>query len=104
VIGNRLEPQLALHLEHVADLVEDPGEIAVGQPAGWLVAVGFAQVGVGELRMGGSVRGQVDVDSGRGRRIRAGDAAGHGGDGTGRTRPTGSQPATTRSLPARFAR
>ena len=31
VVGDRLEDELALDLEHVADLVEDPGEVAVGQ-------------------------------------------------------------------------
>ena len=31
VVGDGLEHELALDLEHVADLVEDPGEIAVGQ-------------------------------------------------------------------------
>ena len=31
VVGDRLERDLALDLEHVADLVEDPGEVAVRQ-------------------------------------------------------------------------
>ena len=31
VVGDGLEHELALELEHVADLVEDPGEVAVGQ-------------------------------------------------------------------------
>jgi hypothetical protein len=31
VVGDRLERDLALDLEDVADLVEDPGEVAVGQ-------------------------------------------------------------------------
>ena len=31
VVGDGLEDELALELEHVADLVEDPGEVAVGQ-------------------------------------------------------------------------
>ena len=31
VVGDGLEHELALDLEHVADLVEDPGEVAVGQ-------------------------------------------------------------------------
>ena len=31
VVGDGLEDELALDLEHVADLVEDPGERAVGQ-------------------------------------------------------------------------
>ena len=31
VVGDGLEDELALDLEHVADLVEDPGEVAVGQ-------------------------------------------------------------------------
>ena len=31
VVGDRLEDELALQLEDVADLVEDPREVAVGQ-------------------------------------------------------------------------
>ena len=31
VIGDRLEDEFALEFEDVADLVEDPGEVAVGQ-------------------------------------------------------------------------
>ena len=31
VVGDDLEPELTLELEHVADLVEDPGKVAVGQ-------------------------------------------------------------------------
>ena len=31
VVGDGLEHELALELEHVADLVEDPGEVAVGE-------------------------------------------------------------------------
>ena len=34
VVGDGLEHELALDLEHVADLVEDPGEVAVGQARG----------------------------------------------------------------------
>ena len=34
VIGHGLEDELALDLEHVADLVEDPGEVAVRQGGG----------------------------------------------------------------------
>ena len=33
MVGDGLEDELALDLEHVADLVEDPGEVAVGQLA-----------------------------------------------------------------------
>jgi hypothetical protein len=43
VVGDRLERDLALDLEDVADLMEDPGEVAVGQ----LVAAAFAGVIVG---------------------------------------------------------
>ena len=45
VVGDGLEHELALDLEHVADLVEDPGQVAVGQRravgpslGGWSVA------------------------------------------------------------------
>ena len=34
VVGDGLEDELALDLEHVADVVEDPGEVAVGQVGG----------------------------------------------------------------------
>ena len=34
VVGDGLEDELTLELEHVADLVEDPGEVAVGQVGG----------------------------------------------------------------------
>jgi len=36
VVGDRLERELALDLEDVADLVEDAGEIAVGQVGGFV--------------------------------------------------------------------
>jgi hypothetical protein len=34
VVGHRLEYELALDLEHIPDVVEDPGEVAVGQRPG----------------------------------------------------------------------
>ena len=90
VIGDGLEAQLALDLQHVADLMEDPGEVAVRQVSlGGLVFV--AEVGIGgfEIRivrlrvrsLGVKLGDRVDR-GGRGRRIGAGDAAGHGRDGS----------------------
>jgi hypothetical protein len=57
VVGDRLERDLALDLEDVADLVEDPGEVAVGQVVAarrgvvrGVVVVGVVEVGVCERR------------------------------------------------------
>ena len=87
VVGDGLELDLALDLEDVADLVEDPREVAVGRraPAG-LGQVGV--VGVEEV----DVDGLVDGIGGHARMVRAGLPARAG------------YAATTRSRPARFAR
>ncbi len=104
MIGDGLERQLALDLEHVADVVEDPREVAVRQLAvGLVVLVVRPQVSVGKVKVGGfevggfevgvvgarrrplDVRlldGQLGLAAGVGRRIGAGGAAGHGRDGT----------------------
>ena len=88
VIGDGLEAQLALDLRHVADLMEDPGEVAVRQVSlGGLVFV--AEVGIGgfEIRIvrlrGRSLGVKLgdQVDRGGQGRIGAGDA-GHGRDGS----------------------
>ena len=102
VVGDGLEDELALDLEDVADLVEDPGEVAVGGPArlrrlGGLLAVGVA----GGLAGVGGFGGLVGRAAGRG----TGRLAGHGpmvasAAGPGRGRPPGPYPATTRSRPA----
>ena len=70
VVGDRLELDLALDLEDVAHLVEDPGEVAVGRraPAG-LGQVGI--VGVEEV----DVDGLVDGIGGHARMVRAAPAA-----------------------------
>ena len=88
VVGHGLERQLALDLEHVADVVEDPREVAVGQLAVGLVLVVRAKVGVGEVDVGvvdgGGLAIRRRLDRGRAlrRRIGSGDAARHGRDGT----------------------
>ncbi len=105
VIGDGLEDQLALDLEHVADVVEDPGEVAVGQVRLGRRGVVVSRGGVGAMAHG--VLGLAWVTRGRtGRRIGPGDAAGHGRDGTRAGDGAGSRPyaATTRSRPARLAR
>ena len=86
MVGNRLEAQLALHLEHVADLVKDPREVTVGQVARRSLVIG-AKVGVGGLEVrivgiGGRLAIERNVGGRLGRRIGAGDTAGHGADGT----------------------
>ena len=107
VIGDRLEGQLALDLEHVADLVEDPSEIAIGQVAlgAFLIVaeVGVGRREVGIARVGGRLlRVELDLRAGIGRRISAGDASRHGRDGT-RVGGPSRYAATTRSRPRRFA-
>ena len=59
VVGDRLERDLALDLEDVADLVEDPGEVAVGQ-VGRLVGedVGRRLVGIVVARLGPAAAGR----------------------------------------------
>ena len=41
VVGDGLEPELALDLEHVADVMEDPGQVAVRQAPVVAVLVDF---------------------------------------------------------------
>ena len=60
VVGDRLERDLALDLKDVADLVEDPGEIPVGQVVagtviGVVVVVGVFELGIGRREVVGHV-------------------------------------------------
>ena len=48
MVGDGLEHELALELEHVADLVEDPGEVAVGQVGGVDRVIGHRPMVVGQ--------------------------------------------------------
>ena len=58
VVGDRLEHDLALDLEDVADLVEDPGEVAVGERMAGGRLLLAVQV-LGEVRVGGRQDGRV---------------------------------------------
>ena len=88
VVGDGLEAELALDLEHVADLVEDPRQVAVRQAPVGAVAL-FLVV----------ERDRLQVLLGTDQFV----ASWHVGDGS-RPRASRPTPATTRSRPARFAR
>ncbi len=84
VVRDGLEPELALDLEHVADVVEDPSEIPVREVASPGILL-LAQVGIGRREVeviapGGRILG-LEVGSIR-RRIGPGNASGHAGDGS----------------------
>ena len=89
MVGDGLEHQLALDLEHVADVVEDPGQVPVGELARRLVVVGrIVRVAI-EVRLG--------LEGGSRRLEARAGIVRHSGDGS-------RYAATTRSRPPRFAR
>ena len=96
VVGDRLERDLALDLEDVADLVEDPGEVAVRQVGRFVGEdVGGRLV---RVVVGGLWRRRRPLAE-RGRRGAArGALSGHRRDGSG-ARPARDAAATTRSRP-----
>ena len=49
MVGDGLEDEFALDLEHVADVVEDPGEVAVGQARRVVIRGLGLEVGVGRF-------------------------------------------------------
>ena len=99
MVGDGLELDLALDLEDVADLVEDPGEVAVGRrPPACLGPVVVASASPASAA--GSSSGVGDGVVGLGWQVGLDDAARHDPSGMG----SPSYAATTRSRPARLAR
>ena len=96
VIGDGLEHELALQFEDVADRVEDPGEVAVGQ---------VSRVGHHRMVAGAGRRIRAcPLRRSYAPRVRSLPAHGRRLHSPERRLPDQRQAATTRSRPARFAR